>query len=353
MQTLKSFASDNTSGVHPRVLAALAAANVGFTPAYGEDPYTEKAVAAMRERFGVGARPWFVSLGTAANVLGLKAMVRSYDGVLCAASAHINTDECGAPEAALGCKLLTVPSLRGKVDARDCRRYLEQRGDVHHSYPRVLSISQATECGTVYTMEELTALRNFCREQDLYLHMDGARLANAAAALGLSLREMTGEAGVDVLSFGGTKNGLMAAEAVIFFHEALGRDFGYIRKQHMQLTSKMRFLSAQFLAYFEDDLWLANARAANRMAAVLAEELGSMEHVSIEYPVEVNAVFARLSKNAVAKLLERFYFYVLENAGEDDSPGARPLVRLMTSFSTTEEEVREFADAVRACKDLE
>lgn len=352
MQIMKSFASDNTSGAHPRVLEALSRVNTGPAAPYGADPVTEEAIAALRGVFGARARPWFVFLGTAANVLGLKSIVRSHNAILCAETAHLHVDECGAPEALIGAKLLPVPSRQGKIMPHDCLARLAGRGDVHHNEPSVLSITQSTECGTVYTLEELRAISAFCREQNLYLHMDGARLCNAAAALGCSLGAITAEAGVDVLSFGGTKNGLLFGEAVIFLNEELGHGFGYVRKQNLQLMSKMRFLAAQFLAYLENDLWLENARNANRMADLLAHELKAMEHVQIAYPVEANAVFARLHKNAIAKLHERFYFYVLESADAGGVPTDWPLVRLMTSFNTTEDEVAEFAGAIRTCRDI-
>ena len=349
---MKSFASDNTSGAHPRIVAALSRVNTGTAAPYGEDPVTGEAVAALQAVFGAHVRPWFVFLGTAANVLGLKHVVRSHNAILCADTAHLNTDECGAPEAIIGAKLLTLPSRHGKIAAHDCLPELAGRGDVHHNNPSVLSVTQSTECGTVYTLDELRAIRHFCRDHDLLLHMDGARLSNAAAALGCSLRDITTEAGVDVLSFGGTKNGLLFGEAVIFFNEELAHGFGYVRKQHLQLMSKMRFMAAQFLEYLKDDLWLENARNANRMASLLADELKVMEHVQVVHPVEVNAVFARLHKNAIAKLHERFYFYVLESADAEGMPPDWRLVRLMTSFDTTEDEVAEFAEAIRACRDI-
>jgi len=346
MNNLMSFASDNNAGMHPRVLEALVHANRGMAPSYGADEYTAAFEEAVRAAFGPSARPWIVANGTAANVLALKSMLRSHEAVLCANSAHINTSECGAAEAIVGCKLLVAPSFQGKIKAEDCLPFLEQRENVHRAHPKVLSISQATEWGTVYTPEELANLGAFCREHGLYFHMDGARLANAAAALNLPLKAISVDAGVDVLSFGGTKNGLLAGEAIIFFNETLGREFGRIRKQHLQLLSKMRFMSAQFLAYLKDDLWLENARAANRMAALLAEELEGVEQVCFEYPVQTNVVFARLSKNAVAKLQERFYFLIRET-----SEAKGTLVRLMTAFTNTEEEVRGLADAIRDCKE--
>lgn len=352
MENLLSFASDNNSGAHPRVLEALARVNAGSAPAYGEDPCTAEAVEALKHAFGPSARPWFVFLGTAANVLGLKTMLRSHHALLCSRDAHINCDECGAPEALIGSKLLPLPARHGKVRPEDCLSALRMREAVHHNYPRVLSITQSTECGTVYTFDELKAIREFCSENGLYLHMDGARLSNAAAALGVSLKAVSTDIGVDVLSFGGTKNGLMFGEAVIFLNDELGHAFGHVRKQHMQLLSKMRFMAAQFLEYLKDDLWLENARAANGMTALLAKELAAMEHVRILHPVEVNAIFAGMHKNAIAKLRKRFYFYVHDEFDADGTPRDWPTARLMTSFNTTEADVRAFADAIRECRDI-
>ena len=350
MNSLKFFASDNNSGVHPRILAAIAGANAGSAAAYGCDPYTGRAIEAIRDVFGPDARPWFVFLGTAGNVLGLKSMVRSHHGILCAQSAHIQCDECGAPEAVTGAKLFPLPSHGGKIHMSDCAELLPLREDVHHNYPLVLSISQSTEYGTVYTLDELRAIRKFCDDNTLYLHMDGARLANAAARLGLSLKAISADVGVDVLTFGGTKNGLMFGEVVIFFHKELGHDFSYIRKQHMQLGSKMRFMAAQFQEYLTNDLWLENARAANRMALLLAEGIRPLDHVRIVYPVEANALFVRMHKKIIAKLNERFYFYTLDTADAPGFPMDWHLARLMTSFDTTEAQVREFAAAVSDCK---
>ena len=346
------FASDNNSGAHPRVLEALVRVNAGSAASYGEDAYTAEAVEVLKKTFGPSARPWFVFLGTAANVLGLKTMLRSHHAILCSKDAHINCDECGAPEAIIGSKLVALPSHHGKVRIKDCLGALHMREAVHHNYPQVLSITQSTECGTVYTLEELKSIRRFCTENSLYLHMDGARLSNAAAALGASLREISADIGVDVLSFGGTKNGLMFGEVIIFFNDELGHAFNYIRKQHMQLVSKMRFMAVQFLEYLKDGLWLENASSANRMTALLAGELSSMSHVSIVHPVEVNAIFARMHKNAIAKLQERFYFYVHDEYDAEGNPQDWQTVRLMTSFNTTEEEVQIFADAIRSCGNI-
>ena len=306
----------------------------------------------MRRTFGPSARPGFVCLGTAANVLGLKTMLRSHHAILCSRDAHINCDECGAPEAITGSKLVPLPSHHGKVLPEDCVNVLKMREAVHHNYPKVLSITQSTECGTVYSLEELKDIRDFCNRQYLYRHMDGARLCNAAAALWLSLREISTDVGVDVLSFGGTKNGLMFGEVIVFLNDDLGHAFSYVRKQHMQLVSKMRFMAVQFLEYLKDGLWLENARAANAMTALLAGELSSMEHVQIIHPVEVNAIFARLHKNAIAKLRERFYFYVHDAFDEEGKPHDCQVVRLMTSFNTSEDEVHMFADAIRECRNI-
>ena len=347
MLRLKSFASDNTSGAHPRIFEAMGRANEGSAAAYGTDPWTEEAVAALQDTFGKHARAWFVFIGTAANVLGLKCMVRSHQGIICSDMAHIHCDECGAPEAIIGSKLLPLPSPDGKVLPQAIEPLLAMRDAVHHVYPKVLSITQTTECGTLYSLEELRAISAYCRTNGLYLHMDGARIANAAARLGCSLRDITTDVGVDVLSFGGTKNGLLFGEAVVFLNPELGHEFEYVRKQHMQLGSKMRFVAAQFKEYLANDLWRENALAANAMADLLATELRAMDHVRIVHPVESNAVFARLHKNVIAKLQEEFYFYTLDAADAPGYPKDWHLVRLMASFNTTAEQVQEFASAIR------
>ncbi len=347
MNPLKSFASDNNSGAHPRIFQALERANRGSAPAYGADPWTDEAAEAVEQAFGGRARAWFVFTGTAANVLGLQCMLRPHQGLFCTDTAHVHCDECGAPEAVTGSKLILLPSHDGKVRTADMERPLTMRESVHSSYPRVLSIAQATECGTVYTLDELREISAYCRKNGLYLHMDGARLSNAAARLGVSLKQITADAGVDALSFGGTKNGLLAGEAVVFLNPDLGGEFEYARKQHMQLGSKMRFVAAQFTEYLRDELWRENALAANSMAALLAGEVRGMDHVRIAHPVEVNAIFARLHKDAIAELRKEFYFYTLEQFDAPGYPKDWRMVRWMTSFNTTEEQVREFAAAIR------
>ncbi|MGJ3522243.1 threonine aldolase family protein [Nitratidesulfovibrio sp. D1] len=338
--SLKSFASDNASGVHPRILAAMERANAGYARPYGQDPYTGQAKEVFARHFGPDIDMYFVFLGTAANVLGLRAVTRPWHSVVCADVAHINVDECGAPESVTGSKLQAVPSYDGRIRSTDIEPLLHMIGDFHHSQPRVVSITQSTELGTVYSPAQVRALADFAHANGMLLHMDGARLANAAAALDVSLAELTRDAGVDVLSFGGTKNGMMFGEAVIFFNPELSREFNFIRKQGMQLISKMRFIAAQFIEMLHDGLWLENARNANAMARLLADSLRGLPHVAITRPVEANAVFARLSPEHIARLQQDFYFYEWDPVLHE--------VRWMTSFDTTEADVREFIDAVKA-----
>lgn len=338
--SLKSFASDNASGVHPRILAAMERANAGYARPYGQDPYTGQAKEVFARHFGPDIDMYFVFLGTAANVLGLRAVTRPWHSVVCADVAHINVDECGAPESVTGSKLQAVPSYDGRIRSTDIEPLLHMLGDFHHSQPRVVSITQSTELGTVYSPAQVRALADFAHANGMLLHMDGARLANAAAALDVSLAELTRDAGVDVLSFGGTKNGMMFGEAVIFFNPDLSREFNFIRKQGMQLISKMRFIAAQFIEMLHDGLWLENARNANAMARLLADSLRGLPHVAITRPVEANAVFARLSPEHIARLQQDFYFYEWDPVLHE--------VRWMTSFDTTEADVRAFIDAVKA-----
>lgn len=340
MRPSPHFASDNTAGIHPDVLAAIAAANTDHAVAYGSDSWTAAAVDRFREHFGPETEVFLVYGGTGANVLGLQLLARPHEAILCAETAHIYADECGAPERYLGCKLLAVPSLDGKLRPADILGQLKGIGNEHHVQPRVVSVTQATEYGTVYRPEELGALAEVARRHGLRLHMDGARLANAAASLGLPLRAITAEVGVDVLTFGGTKNGLLGAEAVVVFHPALARDFRFQRKQAMQLPSKMRFLGAQFAALLADDLWRRNADRANRMARLLAALASQVPGVTITQPVEANAVFATVPREHLAALQERFFFYVW------DEP--RTEVRWMAAFDTTEEDVRAFARHLHA-----
>ncbi len=333
------FASDNYAGVHPDVLQALSAANDGPAKAYGDDEITAAARQRFKKLLGNRAEAFFVFLGTAANVLALQAMVRPHQAVLCAESAHINVDECGAPEARIGCKLMTVPAPGGKLTPELLRPFLAHLGNEHHNQPKAISISQATELGTLYTPLEIRALADFAHAHHMWLHMDGARIANACAALECTAAELTVKVGVDAVSFGGTKNGMMFGEAVVFFRAELARDFQYIRKQNMQLCSKMRFISAQFLALLEGGLWLENARRANAMARLLADRLAGAPGVEITQPVQTNAVFARLAPAVIERLQARFAFYTWDPREH--------VVRWMTSFATTKAEVEQFAEAVR------
>ena len=338
MKPLRSFASDNNAGIHPEILKAIAMVNEGHVVGYGADPYTAIMVNTFREHFGDDAEVFVVFNGTGANCLSLEALTRSYHAVICAASAHIYTDECGAPEKFTGCKLIPIPTPDGKLTVELIRHAYHGIGDEHHVQPKVISITQATEMGTVYRAEEIRAISNFAQEHDLYLHMDGARIANAAATLGQTLRQATRDLGVDVLSFGGTKNGIMGGEAVVFFHPEQAQDFLFRRKQSMQLASKMRFISAQLGALLTNDLWLMNALHSNRMAKLLASEVRQIPGVKLVYHVEANGVFVRIPHDAIAKIQERYFFYVWN---EEES-----VVRWMCSFDTTEEDVREFAKYV-------
>jgi threonine aldolase len=338
MKPSRSFASDNNAGVHPEILKAIAAANHGHVVGYGADPYTASAVGKFREHFGADAEVFFVFNGTGANVLSLQALTRSYQAVICAASAHIYTDECGAPEKFTGCKLIPIQPQDGKIDVELVRHAYHGIGDEHHVQPKVISITQSTENGTLYQPEEIQALADFAHQHEMYLHLDGARLANAAAALGQTLRGATRDLGIDVLSFGGTKNGIMGGEAVVFFRPELSSEFLYWRKQSMQLASKMRFIAVQLEALLTGDLWHSNALHANHMARLLETEVRQVPGVRIIYPVEANGVFAQIPRAAIEKLQERYFFYIWN---EEES-----VVRWMCSFDTTEDDVRDFAKFV-------
>jgi threonine aldolase len=338
MKPLRSFASDNNAGIHPEIIKAIAQANQGHVVGYGADPYTETLSEKFREHFGTDTETFVVFNGTGANVLSLQALTRPYHAVICAASAHIYTDECGAPEKFTGCKLIPIQTPDGKLTVEMAEHAYHGIGDEHHVQPRVISITQCTEMGTIYRPEEIQALAHFAHERDMFLHLDGARIANAAASLGQTLRQATRDLGVDVLSFGGTKNGAMGGEAVLFFSSSLAEDFLFLRKQAMQLASKMRFISVQLGTLLTNDLWLTNAQRSNRMAKMLEKELSQIPQVKIIYRVEANGVFAQIPREAIATLQERYFFYVW-NEGES-------VVRWMCSFDTTEEDVKEFAKFV-------
>ncbi len=339
MKPLRSFASDNNAGVHPEIIKAIAAANEGHVVGYGDDHYTAAAVGQFKHHFGDDIEVFFVFNGTAANCLGLKALTSSYHAVICSEAAHIYVDECGAPEKFTGCKLIPIPAKDGKLTVPAVRAACHGLGVEHHVQPRVISITQTTEVGTVYKPDEIRQLARFAHENGMFLHADGARIANAAVALGLNLRQATRDLGMDVLSFGATKNGAMGAEAVIFFNPAHAADFKFYRKQGMQLSSKMRFISAQFDALFKDDLWLRNARHANRMAQRLRREVRKIPELKLVYRVEANGVFVQIPRRAIAKLQKRYFFYVWD---EELS-----VVRWMCSWDTTEVDVKQFVEFVR------
>lgn len=338
--TRLSFSSDNHAGVHPAVLEALGEANHGAASAYGDDPWTARATARIRDLVQADAEVFFVYGGTGANVLGLQAMTRPHHAIICTESAHIAVDECGAPERFTGCKLLTVPTPEGKLTPDMLRQVARTELSQHWSLPRVVSVSQQTECGTLYSPTELRALADSAHDHGWLLHLDGARLSNAAAALDCSLVALTREAGVDVFSFGGTKNGLLFGEAVVFLRTELAREFAHVRKQGMQLASKMRFISAQFEALLLDDLWKRNAGHANAMAARLEAGIAGCASVQLKWPRQGNALFARLAPEAVAALQREFVFEVWI---PEES-----VVRWMTSWSTTPDEVDRFVAAIRS-----
>jgi threonine aldolase len=334
----RGFASDNNAGVHPEIIEAIARANQGHVIAYGNDDYTRSAIAKFEEHFGSGIDVYFTFNGTGGNVLGLQALCRPHQAVLCSDYAHIYTDECAAPEKFLGSKLLPFAHRDGKLTLDAVRHGYHGIGDQHHVQPKVISITQATEMGTVYTPSEIRALAEFAHERKMFLHMDGARIANAAASLGQTLRQATRDLGVDVLTFGGTKNGIMGGEAVVFFDRSLSEDFLFLRKQGMQLASKMRFIAVQFEALLTNELWRRSAEHANGMARLLETELKKSPQVKIVWKVESNGVFAQIPREAIEKIKARYFFYPWI---EEEC-----IVRWMCSFDTTEEDVRAFVKFV-------
>jgi threonine aldolase len=335
---MKGFASDNYSGAHPEVLAAMVAANAEHAAAYGADPWTARAQELLRGHFGEQAQSFLVWNGTGANVTILRAMCRPWHAVVCAAGAHINVDESGAPEFLAGVKLLDLPTPDGKLTPELVRSAVIRVGDEHAVQAKVISITQSTEMGTLYTAEEIRALADLAHANGMYLHVDGARLANAAAALGLPLRAFTTDVGVDAVSFGGTKNGMVFGEAVVLLAPELAEGFQWIRKQSMQLASKGRFLAAQFVALLEDDLWLRSAQHANAMGARLATAVRDVPGVRLTQEHRANVVFAALDPAVTARLQQEWPFYVWDEATGE--------VRWMCSWDTTEQEVDAFAAAL-------
>lgn len=338
--TMRTFASDNAAPAHPAILRAVERANQGHAISYGADPWTAAANEKFVELLGDGIDVYYTYNGTGANVIALSTLLRPHEAVIAPASAHLNTDECGAFERFTGSKIIAVPSNDGKLQASTIEPLLHSSKEEHHVVPRVISISQATEYGGLYTPAELRELCTFAHAHELLVHMDGARIANATAAIGAPLRTGTRDAGIDVLTFGGTKNGLLFGEAIVFMqremHAGVAR---FARKQGMHLASKMRFISAQFEALLSDELWLQNATHANRMAKELEHAVREISGVTITRPVECNAIFARIPPQAIAPLQERFFFYVFDDHASE--------VRWMTTYETTPEDIQAFAAAVR------
>ena len=336
MKNFKSFGSDNNSGVHPEILQAIINANAGHAIAYGDDYYTKSAIKKFKTLLGNNIDVYFVFNGTGANVVGLSTITNTYNSVICAETAHINVDECGAPEKITGCKIIPLPTDNGKITIDLIKQHVKGFGFEHHSQPKVISITQATEFGTVYTPDEIEEITSFAHKHNMYVHVDGARICNAAASLNLDLKSITTDVGIDVLSFGGTKNGMMYGEAVIFFNKNIANDFKYIRKQSTQLTSKMRYISAQFEALLSNNIWLKNAKHANMMAKLLADKIKDITKIKITQKVESNGIFAIVPKKYIPTIQQEFFFYFWN---EDKSE-----VRWMTSYDTTEEDINKFSD---------
>jgi len=341
MQT--SFASDNFSPVHPKIMDAIQKANVGHAIAYGDDPWTKKMQEVFKKTFGPKAETFLVFNGTAANVCGIKHVLSPWQAVICSSNAHIWTDECGAPQANSGCSLLPIDTKVGKITAEQCEKFLHAKGNPHHTQPAMISITQSTEWGTVYSLKEMKSLGDFAHKHGLLFHVDGARLCNAAAHLNVSLKALTTDVGVDILSFGGTKNGLMGAEAIVFLKEGLAENFQYVQKQEMQLASKMRYAAAQMIALLEGDLWLRNAQHANKMAKLLESNLKrSFPKLPILYPVEANALFVKLpSLEIMEKLQKKSFFWIWDSE--------QVIARWMTSWDTEAQFIESFVKELKNC----
>ena len=333
------FGSDNHSGVHPDILKAIENVNSGYSVAYGEDKFTSQAKEKFKEHFGKDIEIFFVGNGTAANILGIKAITNSFNSIFCAETAHLNVHECCGPEKFTGCKLTVIPTSDGKLTIDQLEPYIVGFDDPHMAQPKVISITQSTEYGTIYTPKEIKNLSNFAHSKNMLLHMDGARLCNAAASLDVNLAALTSDVGVDVLSFGGTKNGMMFGDAVVFFNKHLSKNFEFIRKQGMHLTSKMRYISTQFEALLTNDLWLKNAKHANDMTRFMYNKLKDIPQVKITQNVQVNSIFACIPKNIISKLQKKYAFHVFNEKISE--------VRWMCSFNTSKKDVIDFVKAIK------
>lgn len=335
----KHFGSDNHSGTHPDIIKAILNVNKNYTVAYGEDDYTKRAIEKFKMHFGKNIDVYFVYNGTAANILGIKTVTDSFNSIICAETAHLNVHECCGPESFTGCKLITIPTTDGKLTVNQIRPHLVGFGDPHRAQPKVISITQPTELGTVYTQNEIQKLSDFAHKNKMLIHVDGARLCNAAAYLKLGLKDITYDVGVDILSFGGTKNGMMYGEAVVFFNKDLSKNFEYIRKQGMQLSSKMRFISAQFDAFLSNNLWLKNAMHSNKMAQLLYKQIKNIPKIEITQKVETNAIFAIIQKKYITPLQKEYFFYIFDELKSE--------VRWMCSFDTTVKDVKKFSTTIK------
>lgn len=335
----RGFGSDNHSGFCPEVLEAIVRVNEGHALAYGDDEYSSATEKKFQQAFGAQAKVFFAFNGTGCNTLCIDAMLRSHEAVVCAETAHINVDECGAPQRIVGCRLLTVPTPDGKLTPELVKTRLHGFGFEHHSQPKLISITQPTELGTLYSLDEIKVLVALAKQHSMLVHIDGARLGNAAVALGCSFKEMTTDLGVDAVSFGGTKNGLMMGEAVVLLNPALAEGFKYRRKQAMQLCSKMRFVAVQFDAYFENDLWKRNAEHSNRMAQLLYKAVKDIPGVKVVYPVQANGVFVQLPRKVWTELQKHYFFYDWDESAD--------IVRWMCAFDTTEADINAFVSLLK------
>ena len=341
---MKMFMSDNNSGVHPKIMEAIMNINNGHDYSYGNDKTSKEAIEKISQLLGKDVDVYFVSTGTAANVIGLSGLLKPYEAVVCSDTAHINVDECGALEKISGSKILNIPNIDGKINKEGVSSFLHSLGDEHQSQPRIISISQTTETGTLYSIEEIKELADFAHANHMLLHIDGARISNAVVGLNTTFKEMITDTGVDLLSFGGTKNGMMIGEAIVCLNKDLSKAFKFYRKQGMQLLSKMRFVSAQFIAYLENDLWKDNALNANNMGKYFAQELLQIPNIRLKNKPETNMIFAYMDKELICDLQQKFDFYLI------DEPTS--LVRLVTSFDTTKEDIDEFIKEVRNIKEI-
>ncbi|WP_374001784.1 low specificity L-threonine aldolase [Bdellovibrio bacteriovorus] len=335
----RGFGSDNHAGIHPRILESLLTANTEHAPAYGTDEWTEAAVGEFKKQFGPDAQVFFVFNGTAANVTALRALAKPHQSVFCSDVAHIHVDECGAPEYMAGCKLLPLPSVNGKLQIETLEKAFIRRGDQHYSQTQVLSLTQPTELGTTYSVQELKDLIQWAKARKLYVHIDGARLSNAAFFLKKNFKEITTDLGVDIVSFGGTKNGLMMGEAVVILNKELAADFKYIRKQSAQLPSKTRFIACQFEAYFKNNLWQDIAGHSYEMALYLYESCKNIPGVRVREVPQSNAVFATIPSHWVKKLREHYFFYVWDETTFE--------CRWMTSWDTQKQDIDGFVQLLK------